>query len=213
MGGRLGRIACVGASALILGGCFLPPAGNVQDARTVGKGNVRVTGFWSGLVDAGEDGEKLADEFGVLLGLGGSDRSEIQLRIERIDLTDEDDGYQFASLGPKFGLIEDQVALLVPLGWYMGEDVETSETFQIQPGLLETVSVNRNFEVNAAQRFIIPFNSGLFTWLNLGFGVGLSTDLDRWAILPEVSYSICLDEAEVDPVFSYGVAVVVRTGD
>ncbi|MDH3197740.1 MAG: hypothetical protein OEO21_05815 [Candidatus Krumholzibacteria bacterium] len=208
----MSRFACVGVAALILGGCFLPPAGNVQDARTVGKGNVRVTGFWSGIDAHRQEGDATADEFGALIGVGGSDRSEIQLRFERLDFRDEDEGYQFISLGPKFGLIEDRLALLVPIGWYLGEDIEWTETLQIHPGLLETFPVNPILEINAAQRLILPFSSNVWMWLNLGLGVGLSTNFDRWAILPEISYSVSLDEKDTD-VFSYGVAVVVRTGD
>lgn len=212
-GGRLWWLACIGVALLFLGGCFLPPAGNVQDARLVGKGNVRATAFWSGLESTGDgEGEKVADEFGALLGVGVGDKTEFQLRFERFDFADDDYGYEFLSLGPKIGLIEDRLALLIPLGLYLGGDIESMETFQIQPGLLETALLNQYFEINASQRLILPFNQDLLTWLNLGFGVGLSTDLDRWAILPEVSYSICLDEEDADSILSYGVALVLVTG-
>ena len=211
--GRLWKILCGVVAASVLGGCFLPPAANLQDARMVGKGNVRVTGFWSGLNDTGEDGEKVADEYGAMLGFGSSDRTEIQVRFERIAFADGDDGYQFLSIGPKFGLVEDRLALLVPGGVYVGEDIGWVETIQFQPALMGSLPVSRNFEFNTAARFILPLDPDLFTWFNVGFGVGLSSDLDRWAILPEVSYSICLDEGEVDPIFSYGVALVFLPGD
>ena len=107
---------------------------------------------------------------------------------------------------------ENRLAILVPFGFYLGDGIEAFQTFQIQPGLLETVLVSRNFEVNASQRLILPFNEDLFTWLNLGLGVGLSSDLDRWAILPEISYSISLDEEDVDSILSYGVALVFMPG-
>jgi len=210
---RIPLSVVIAASALpFAGGCFLPPAANVQDARMVGQGNVRAAGFWSGLNGTEED-EKAADEFGALLGVGLGEKSELQLRVERIDLADEDDGYQFMSLGPKFGLVEDQLALLVPFGFYFGEDIEMADTFQIQPAILGTIPVSQAFEVNASGRVALPFDSDLFTWAIFGFGVGFSPDLDRWAILPEISYSIALDEEDADSYFGYGLALTIRTGD
>jgi len=197
---------------LLFGGCFLPPAANMQDARLVGKDHVRAAAFWSGLNNA-EEGEKSADEFGILLGAGLSDAAELQLRFERIDFVDEDDGYQFISLGPKLGLVKDQLAVLIPLGAYMGTDIDIQDTFQIQPAMIGTIAANESFEVNVSGRVALPFDSDLITWAILGFGFGISSDLDRWAIMPEISYSIALDEDDVDSFLGYGVGLCVRTGD
>jgi hypothetical protein len=202
---------CV-AFATTLGGCLLPAA-NLQDARVVGEGNVRATGYWSGLNTTGSGGKRVGDEFGVLIGVGGSERSELQVRFERLESADGDGGYQFISLGPKFGLVEDQLAVLVPIGVYAGEDIEWAETFQIHPGLIGSIPVNRSLEFNAAGKLIIPFNPDLLIWLNIGFGLGLSSDFDRWAVLPEVGYSVCLDETgDVDSILSYGVALAIYAG-
>jgi hypothetical protein len=207
----LWKLTGAGVAPFFLGGCLLPPAANVQDARIVGDRGVRVTAHWSGLHASGDGGgEKLGDEFGVLLGVGVGDATELQLRVERLEPSGGEDGYQFLSFGPKFGLMKDRLALLIPSGVYLGGGIEPLETFQIQPAFLETVLLSPQFELNASQRLILPFNPDLFTWLNLGFGVGLSTDLDRWAILPEISYSISLDGQE--PILSYGVALVMFSG-
>jgi hypothetical protein len=206
-------ILLIGVVPLIAGGCLLPPAAGLQDARMVGEGNVRATAFWSGHNATGEDNEKLADEYGALLGIGTSDRVEMQIRFDRIAFTDGDGGYQFLSVGPKFGLIRDRLALLVPAGMYFGEDMDGENTVQLQPEVLGSLPVDPRFELNAVGRFILPIDRDLWSWLTLGFGVGLSTDFNRWALLPEVSYSICVDEDEVDPVISYGLALVFLTGD
>jgi hypothetical protein len=204
--------------SLSAGGCFLPPAANVQDARTVGKGQVRAAGYWSGLNDTdASEGEsaKLADEFGGIVGVGVSESAELQLRLERLDYAEESDGYQFVSFSPKFGLVADRLAVMVPIGLYFGEDVEWQETFQIQPAIIGSVPVSEKFEVNMSGRVALPFNSDLYTWGILGFGVGLSSDLDRWAILPEISYSIALDDDtdEVSNILGYGLALTFYFGE
>ena len=198
------------ATGLILGG-WMPPAASVQDARTIGKNNVRVTGYWFGLKDTGDGGDKIANVYGGLLGIGAGERTEIQFRFDHFDFVDSDRAYDFVSVAPKFDLVEDQLALLIPFGLY-ADDGLRGDSFQIHPGVLGTLQAGQFFEVNAAAKLMFPFDQEYLTWFNLGVGVGLSTDLDRWAILPELSYSICLNESEVDPVFSYGIALVYPSG-
>jgi hypothetical protein len=195
---------------LIISGCY-PPAANVQDARMVGKGGARLTGYWYGVENTGDEGGKVANVYGGLLGIGSSDRTEVQFRLDHFDFVEDDDGdagYSFVSVGPKFGFSGDRLALLVPLGMYVGQDM-AFESIQIHPTLLATQPVGRSFEVNAGAKFMFPFNQDYYTWLSLNAGVGLSSNLDRWVLLPEVSYSICLDESEIDPVWTYGVALVI----
>lgn len=206
------------AVSLTAGGCFLPPAANVQDARTVGAGRVRAAAYWSGLKDtdaaAGEDA-KLADEFGGIFGVGVSKSAELQFRLEKIDLVGEDDGYQFVSFSPKFSLVADKLAFMVPIGVYFGEGVGWQETFQIQPALIGSAPVSEKFEVNMSGRLVVPFNSDLYKWGILGFGIGVSSDLDRWAILPEVSYSIALGDNtdEISNILGYGLALTFYLGE
>jgi len=209
-------ILAIGVS-LTAGGCLLPPAANVQDARTVGEGRVRAAGYWSGLKDTdaapGEDA-KLADEFGGILGVGVSESTELQFRLERIDFGQEDDGYQFLSFSPKFGLVTDKLAFMVPVGIYFGGGLAWQETFQIQPSLIGSVPVNENFEVNMSGRLVVPFNSDLYKWGILGLGIGVSSDLDRWALLPEISYSIALndDTNDISDILGYGLALTFYLG-
>jgi hypothetical protein len=195
---------------LIVSGCY-PPAATMQDARMVGKNNARLTGYWYGLEDAGDGGEKVANVYGGLLGIGSSDRTEVQFRLDHFSFVgagdDEDSGYEFVSIAPKFGLSEDRLALLVPIGMYIENGI-SFETTQIHPTLLASQPVGRGFEVNAAAKVIFPFDQDYYTWFDVGVGVGVSSDLDRWMLLPEVSYTICLDEDEVDPVWTYGIALV-----
>jgi hypothetical protein len=205
-----GKAIVAGLAAFVLAGC-IPPAANLQDARMVGKENVRLAGSWSGLKDTGEGGEKFANDYAGLLGIGTSDRTEIQFRVDHFDFVDDEEGLGFVSIGPKFGLSENRLALVVPLGVYGHNGIEWG-TVQIHPGLLGSLPVGRFFELNGAASLFFPFDQDYYTWFNLGIGVGLSTDLDSWAVLPQISYSVCLDESDVDPVFSYGFALVYCPG-
>ncbi len=194
---------------LIVSGCY-PPAANVQDARMVGKGGARLTGYWYGLENTGDNTDKVANVYGGLIGIGSSDRTEVQFRLDHFDFVDDDDGYEFVSIGPKFGLSHDRLALVTPLGVYVGDGM-SFETLQIHPTLLATAPVARFFELNGAVKLMFPFDQDYYTWLNLGIGVGLSSDIDRWVLLPELGYTLCLDESAIDPVFTYGISLVILT--
>jgi hypothetical protein len=197
-------------AALVSAGGY-PPASSVQDARTIGKNNVRVTGYWFGLKDTGDGGDKIANVYGGLLGIGTGERTEIQFRFDHFDFVDSDRAYDFVSVAPKFDLAKGRLALLVPFGLYADDGLK-GDSFQIHPGVLGTLRAGRFLEVNVAARLMFPFDQDYLTWFNLGVGIGLSTDLDRWAILPELGCSICLDESSIDPVFSYGIALLFPTG-
>jgi hypothetical protein len=49
---------------LIISGCY-PPAASMQDARMVGKGGARLTGYWYGLEDAGYSFVSIGPKFGL----------------------------------------------------------------------------------------------------------------------------------------------------
>jgi hypothetical protein len=200
------QIPLLVAASLILGG-WMPPAASLQNAHMVGDEQVRVAGSWYGLKDTGEGGEKLTNTFAGLLGVGLNDRTELQFRFDHFDFSDSDVNYEFVSVGAKVGLIEDRLALVLPLGMYARDGIEWSSV-QIHPGAVGTLQAGQYVEVNASGKILFPFDQDNLIWFNLGVGVGFSTDLDRWAILPEIGYSVCLDEGEVDPVFSYGFSFV-----
>ena len=206
----LWQIPLVAGASLILG-AWMPPAASLQNAQVAGDEQIRIAGAWYGLKNTGEGGDKLANAFTGLLGIGLSDQTELQFRFDHFDFTDSDAGWDFVSVGAKVRLIEDRLALVLPFGMYAHDGIEWS-TAQIHPGAIGTLQAGQYAEISASGKVLFPFDQDNLIWLSLGIGVGLSTDLNRWSILPEIGYSVCLDESEVDPVFSYGFSFVYLPG-
>jgi len=142
------------AGLCVWGGCFVPPSASLQSARTVDKEKARLTPYWSGIRETGEsENEKIADEFGILAGIGVGNQAELQLRYDRIQLTGEDeDGYNFTSLGPKFSTANQRIAFILPVGFYYGSGISAGDTFQIHPGMIGTIPFAQTVDLRAEQR-------------------------------------------------------------
>jgi len=176
------------------------------------KNKVRLTPYWSAITETGSSSEKIADEYGILAGVGVANQVEIQLRYDRIQLTgDGEDGYNFTSLGPKFSLANQRFAFLMPVGMYYGTDIDAGETFQIHPGVIGTIPFQQVAEVSLAGRLIFAPSGSVDEWAVLNLNVGLSNDTSRWALIPEVGVSWNLSQDDQDPLVNYGLALAFYT--
>lgn len=187
--GPLRRFVAVALPTLLAAGC-VPYLADQQSARILPAGDVELTPSFS-YVSFSADGENehIQDQFGIRAGYGLSGTAELRAAVERISLAGEFDGDAFtmAGLGVKFGLVPDRLALHIPVGAVFGEDLETSETWTVAPTLLATWRGGPNFELTPSLKAIYPFASEdpeLFLGFHLG--AGISTNLDRWALRPEV---------------------------
>jgi hypothetical protein len=212
------RFLSVGFVSMVGGGCFHPPMANMQSARTVVGSQVRIAPYYSAIdqdIDDAASGEsegRDADEFGMLLGIGAGDGTEFQLRYDRFEQAqDGDGGYNFTSLGLKMAAVKNVLAFTVPLGFYWGDDISTLETLEIDPSVIATLPLGDRFEATGAVRAIVPVNPDLVQRIVVNLGFSLSTDVSRWAIMPEVGYSVDVDDSDSDPFISYGLALVFFT--
>ncbi len=131
----LGVIIC----AVALGACA-PTFSDLQSARLAGPKRVEITPSYSSVSFSNEgEREKVQDHVGVQVATGISERTDLRLRYELITLGDgESSTIHVLGAGPKFSLAKDRAAFYVPIGFAFGSDIETSETFQVQPTLLLT---------------------------------------------------------------------------
>ena len=166
------------------------PFSDFQSARTLEPGEVQLTPSYS-YVQFRDDGDsdKAQDEFGLQVAAGLTERVEVRARYFAVRVSDEDESEIVSVLaaGPKFSLVEDQVALYAPIGFGFGADIETGETFQFQPTLLVTLPLSERFELNPSAKAQIWLNADeADNLLAFNLGAGISRDLSRWAIRPEV---------------------------
>lgn len=182
-----------------------------QSAETLGKGNIEVTPSASGvgLTNDGES-ERIQSNYGVQMGVGVADGLDARIRLELPTLIDEDlssfGDFIVLAAGPKFRLNGDYIAAYLPLGFMMGEDVETSETWELQPTLLFSIPISDEIEFNPSTKFILPFNERDATYaLNAGFAFWF----DNIAIRPELGIMKSFEDPD-GTFYHYGIGFTYK---
>ena len=188
-------------AALFAAGCTAPFS-EYQSARMAGKGSGEITGSYSSVLSGGEE---VQDQFGAQAAFGVADRIDIRARYERIgvDWTDDLEPVNVFAFGPKFALEPDHIALYVPFGFAFGEDVESSDFWEVHPTLLFTQPVSYWLEVNISTKLMLGLSedaSDARMAANVGFGIGPD---DGWLVLrPEAGIMVYLEGG--DPYYNVG---------
>lgn len=201
--------ACVLAAscaALLAAGCTAPFS-EYQSARMAGKGQGEITGSYSSVLSGGDE---VQDQFGAQAAVGLSDRIDIRTRYERIgiDWSDNVDAVNVFAFGPKFALEPEHIALYVPFGFAFGEEVESSESWEVHPTVLFTQPVSRWLEVNISTKFMVGLSedaAGARMAANVGLGVGPD---DGWLVIrPEAGIMVYIEGG--DPYYHVGCGLSV----
>jgi hypothetical protein len=183
----LGIAVCLAALPALLSGCAAPFA-DLQGARLAGRGNVEVTGSFSTIhFSSDSDGGEVQREYTGQLAVGGGDHTDWRFRYTRIGPPGDggDGGLNVFGVGPKFATASQRMAFALPIGFAVGQDISVGDTFQMHPTVFFTVPAGRSFEVNLSGKALVSLSGGSTGFAaNLGFGI--SSDLDRWALRPEV---------------------------
>lgn len=189
-------------------GCA-PVFSDLQSARLVGPGRTEVTPSYSS-VQVSDDGEydRVQDHFGLQVARGISDRWDLRARYEYIDL--DGDGVSVLGFGPKYGIVEDRLAFFAPVGFAFGSDIDTGETFQIQPTLLFTQPFNQYLEVTTGAKALLWFDRSNDDLVAANLGLGLSQDLEKWALRPEVG--VLKNPGEDGTYWHFSLGVTFFTG-
>ncbi len=163
-----------------------PVFSEMQSARLVGKGQVEATGLYSN-VGFAEDGEAdhIQNHAGVRVAYGVSDQFNIRVGYENVFESGET-GAHVVGIGAKIPIIRNRIAAYLPIGTAFGGNISTSESWQMQPTVLFTVPVTNNIEFNPSAKWLFPFSSNQNNLVAFNFGAGLSTDINRWALRPEI---------------------------
>jgi len=204
---RVTTLQCL--SLALLSSACVAPFSDFQHAALVSPGEYEVTPSYS-YVQSSFDGEreKVLDEFGLQLATGLSDRAELRARYHLQSI--EEDKISVLAAGPKFALAPDRLALYSPIGFGFGSDIESSETWQIQPTLIGTIPASPSLEVNLSAKGLIWLNNDADNLVAFNLGLGLGPDLSRWAIRPEVG--VLINPGEDGSYWQYGLAFSTALG-
>jgi hypothetical protein len=116
--------------------------------------------------------------------------------------------YHYLSVEPKMGIVPDLLAITIPMGVCFGRFTGAAESFQIAPTLIATIPVSKTMEINGSLKAIVFPDS----WDNIlvaTLGTGLSNDLSRWALRPEVSIGFNPETAKT--IFAIGAGLSISS--
>ncbi len=189
-------LLALASTLAFLAGC-VAPFSDLQSAKLVGKGNFEVTPGYSSISGSDEgESQKLQENYGAQIGYGLTKFMDLRLRYEYVRTTGDPEANTKTNIigfGPKFRLVKNWLAFYVPVGFAFGGDLETgasSDTWQIHPTLLATVSFGKFLELNPSAKVMIPFSNGdrADTLYAFNLGAAISADVNKWAIRPEVGF-------------------------
>lgn len=180
--------AAVAAFALSLSACV---TSDLQSARLVGPGNFEISpSYTMGSFSGNGETERTTNQFGIQVARGLTPRIDLRMRYEYIDIAPErEKGFSILGFGPKFGLVEDRLAIHLPVGFAFGGDVISSDSWMFRPTVLLTHTINDHAEITTAGKGVIWLNADdTENLIGANLGLGLSSDLDRWVIRPEFGF-------------------------
>lgn len=163
-----------------------PVFSEMQSAKLVHKGQVEATGLYSnvGFAEDGE-GDHLQNHIGLRVAYGVSNQLNLRMGYENVFESGEN-GVHVFGIGAKVPIIRDRIAVYLPIGTAFGSNISTSDSWQIQPTALFTVPITSNIEFNPSAKWLIPFGNDQESLVALNFGAGVSTDINKWALRPEI---------------------------
>ncbi|HSG27297.1 MAG TPA: hypothetical protein VLA34_02365 [Candidatus Krumholzibacterium sp.] len=187
-----------GTLILILAGVSMSwgcssPFSELQSARLVEKNHVEATAYYSAVsVSVDEENEKTQDDFGFQFAYGVSDKVNMRFRYERLSAVDLDSKYDVNvwSFGPKIRLGDDRYSLYLPLGFGTGEMIESQDTWEFHPTLLQTIGMNEYLEFNTSLKYLWRFDEDRDNAFAFNLGLGLGNDLTKIVFRPEAGILI-----------------------
>lgn len=186
----------------MLGACVVPINSTYESARMLKRGNFEAAGHYTRYIYS-EDGESEAvnSNFGLRFGYGITDRVDLKARYIRLAPEEEgSEGVNYAEMAAKFQLAERWAAASLPVGLYFASE-ETEVV--ISPKFLFTYPANDQFEATFAAKADIFPEDEADLYLGFNLGLGISSNLDKWAIRPEVG--VMVDPGESGASWAWGI--------
>lgn len=181
---------------------FAPVNNNYEKAGTLKKGTVEFLGNYTGYsYTSSYESGTANNNFGFRAGLGISDKFDLKIRYEKLipsntfdsEEFDESSNINYYSIVPKFAIVPEKLALLVPVSLYtVKEEFEgytnNSSFFSIAPqGIYTYTNTKKTVDLSFGLKSDLWFTGdGGFFIIETTAGAGFSSDLNKWAIRPEL---------------------------
>jgi hypothetical protein len=219
------KVVLLGLMSILMTGCFAPVNLSFDSAKTLNKGQIEVQGMYS-RYDVTNDTLATAlinQNYGISVGYGFTDKYTVKARYEYIDPTitfqkifdeiDEDfnemNSMSYFEINNKLMLIDNVLSVSLPLGAYFYNtkaiDIKNGGMgwLSFDPRVYLTFFRSTNiFELSIVPKLHVLFGTfGGYVTPGISLGIGLSSDLDRWSIRPEIGY---------DNYLSFGIGASVN---
>lgn len=154
--------------------------------------------------------EHVWNVYGVNLGYGLVKNVELRVRYGYLDPDEGGAGANAFSLGPKIRLWRNIVAIIVPVEFLTGRDVETSQTWNLQPGLIASIPVGKRFEVTPSVKALIPLYNDPYdeaeTLMAVNLGLGFFATAQRNLVIrPEIGF--LFKPGDSGNYFQFGIGI------
>jgi hypothetical protein len=197
-------------SAVILAACV--GFGDYQSARLAGPGNTQLTPAaavtW---FDSGDQTERASHHLGIRVTRGVSPGFDLLGGVEYAGTKEAGRARWVIGAGPKVSVVQDRLALWVPIGALFGEGVQTGRTWQTNPTLLLTVDAAPELEVTPSIKALVPLHPerrGEYL-LVLNLGLGWTPPGGAWTLRPEGGIIWDPDAAGDGRVWHFGMGATI----
>lgn len=164
------------------------------------KGGSELNAGFSGFISTEGFGGAI-NALGAGFGFGASDKVNLKFRYARLFSEEFDNGINLVSFAPKFALVQNKVSATLPLSVLFAEG---ESIWAISPGFQFSAGKSSKAEFTGGVRGDIPFSDEIDgILLSLTVGGGFSSNLDRWAIRPELGLLFSTEGSS--PVFTLGI--------
>lgn len=171
----------VAIGLILLTASCAPVFSDLQSARTLGKGELEATPYYT---TTGNDSEfDGVTHLGGNFGYGINGRFDIRGRIESNWFNGEDNSnVTVVGIGPKLSILPNQVSLYLPVGRALQKEI--SDSWQMQPTLFYTIPlVSEKVEFTISPKYLIPLcrdcGGNFATNFGFSFGKNLSNNAFR----------------------------------
>ncbi len=206
---------------ILLCSCSAPVNLSYDNGKTIPKGNLEILGSYSDY-NTGE-GLNWSSNYGARICYGITDNYNLKFRYERINMDylledvvkipDFLDDYfkdrinydlNYFEIENKLKLRHANVSFGLPLSYYSYPEIHNGY-FEFDPRIYLTLFRGTNIvELNLVPKCHFVFVQNFYAMPGISVGLGLSNNLDRWAIRPEIGW---------DGYFSYGIGLSVSVGN
>jgi hypothetical protein len=219
------KVVLLGLMSILMSGCFAPVNLSYDSAKTLNKGQIEVQGMYS-RYDVTNDTLATAlinQNYGISVGYGFTDKYTVKARYEYIEPTitfqkifdeideefNEMNSMSYFEINNKLMLIDNVLSVSLPLGAYF----YNTKAIDIKNGGMGWLSFDPRvyvtffrstdiFELSVVPKLHVLFGTfGGYVTPGISLGIGLSSDLDRWSIRPEIGY---------DNYLSFGIGASVN---